>query len=185
MQRHSVCSHSSVLSIILDGEMLVWDPVTERHLPFGSLKTAALDKDKSKKELRPRPCCQYLSGFYRCQLFDSRLVKIFDVLLINGQSLINKTVVARKKNMRAYVSEVQGRMEYVTEFEGMTAKDVRMRMDEIMENRSVQQPFVKSHSTDEPCRGEGLILKHPKGAYTLNGRNIDFVKVSYASWVQE
>lgn len=31
-----------MFSIILDGEMLVWDPVTERLLPFGSLKTAAL-----------------------------------------------------------------------------------------------------------------------------------------------
>lgn len=31
-------------SIILDGEMLVWDPVTERNLPFGTLKTAALGK---------------------------------------------------------------------------------------------------------------------------------------------
>ena len=29
-------------SIILDGEMLVWDPVSERNLPFGTLKTAAL-----------------------------------------------------------------------------------------------------------------------------------------------
>jgi len=32
----------SSTSIILDGEMLVWDPVTERNLPFGTLKTAAL-----------------------------------------------------------------------------------------------------------------------------------------------
>ena len=31
-------------SIILDGEMLVWDPVSERNLPFGTLKTAALGK---------------------------------------------------------------------------------------------------------------------------------------------
>lgn len=28
--------------IILDGEMLVWDPVAGRNLPFGTLKTAAL-----------------------------------------------------------------------------------------------------------------------------------------------
>lgn len=28
--------------IILDGEMLVWDPASERYLPFGTLKTAAL-----------------------------------------------------------------------------------------------------------------------------------------------
>ena len=31
-----------VCRIILDGEMLVWDPVSERNLPFGTLKTAAL-----------------------------------------------------------------------------------------------------------------------------------------------
>ena len=30
--------------IILDGEMLVYDPVTDRNLPFGTLKTAALGK---------------------------------------------------------------------------------------------------------------------------------------------
>ncbi len=29
-------------SVILDGEMLVWDPVSERNLPFGTLKSAAL-----------------------------------------------------------------------------------------------------------------------------------------------
>jgi DNA ligase-4 len=28
--------------IILDGEMLVWDPISEKNLPFGTLKTAAL-----------------------------------------------------------------------------------------------------------------------------------------------
>jgi len=33
-----------LFSIILDGEMLVWDPVSERNLPFGTLKTAALGK---------------------------------------------------------------------------------------------------------------------------------------------
>jgi len=60
-----------LLSIILDGEMLVWDPVSGRNLPFGNLKTAALgaslsrgmvnngspSSDKSKKEFNPRPCC--------------------------------------------------------------------------------------------------------------------------------
>ena len=28
--------------MILDGEMLVWDPISGRNLPFGALKTAAL-----------------------------------------------------------------------------------------------------------------------------------------------
>lgn len=32
----------SWISIILDGEMMVWDPVVERYLAFGTLKSAAL-----------------------------------------------------------------------------------------------------------------------------------------------
>ena len=38
----SFLEDEQLLSIILDGEMLVWDPVSGRNLPFGNLKTAAL-----------------------------------------------------------------------------------------------------------------------------------------------
>ncbi|KAI0366989.1 DNA ligase 4 [Pilatotrama ljubarskyi] len=127
--------------IILDGEMLVWDPVSERNLPFGTLKTAAIDK--SKKEFNPRPC-----------------FKVFDLLYLNGMSLLHKSLKFRKRNLRSCLQEVQGRIEFVTEFEGRTAKDVRRRMDDIMANR-----------------GEGLILKHPDSEYVLNGRNKDWIKV--------
>lgn len=39
-----------VPSIILDGEMLVWDPVSGRNLPFGTLKTAALGSFSSTRK---------------------------------------------------------------------------------------------------------------------------------------
>ncbi|KAI9457174.1 ATP dependent DNA ligase domain-containing protein [Boletus coccyginus] len=132
---------SRVEEIILDGEMLVWDPVSERNLPFGTLKTAALDK--SKVEHRPRPC-----------------FKVFDLLYLNGMSLHKKSLKFRKRNLRACIQPVPGRLEFITEFEGRTPKDVRQKMDEIME-----------------ARGEGLILKHPDSEYTLNGRNKDWIKV--------
>jgi ATP-dependent DNA ligase len=45
---------NAFFSIILDGEMLVWDPVSERNLPFGTLKTAALGKPgRLQTTLRP------------------------------------------------------------------------------------------------------------------------------------
>lgn len=71
---------TTVISIILDGEMLVWDPVSERNLPFGTLKTAALGTfqscrrletinkllaDRSKKEHNPRPCCELVTLLLR------------------------------------------------------------------------------------------------------------------------
>ncbi|TDL23778.1 DNA ligase 4 [Rickenella mellea] len=130
-----------VEDIILDGEMLVWDPVSERNLPFGTLKTAALDK--AKKELSPRPC-----------------FKVFDLLYLNGMCLAKKSVRFRKKNLRACVKEVKGRIEFITEFDGKTADDVRKRMEDVVEDR-----------------GEGLIIKHPNSEYVLNGRNQDWIKI--------
>ncbi|KIK09022.1 hypothetical protein K443DRAFT_672060 [Laccaria amethystina LaAM-08-1] len=127
--------------IILDGEMLVWDPVSERNLPFGTLKTAALDK--SKKEHNPRPC-----------------FKVFDLLYLNGQSILHKSTAFRKKNMRNCLKEITGRIEYAVDYKGTTAKDIRKRMDEVMANR-----------------GEGLVIKHPLSKYVLNGRNMDWIKV--------
>ncbi|KAF8216400.1 DNA ligase 4 [Mycena galopus ATCC 62051] len=132
---------SRVEDIILDGEMLVWDPVSERNLPFGTLKTAALDK--SKKEHNPRPC-----------------FKVFDLLYLNGQSLIEKATKYRKNTMRKYLTEIKGRIEFAVQFTGKTAQDVRMKMDEVME-----------------ARGEGLVIKHPLSQYVLNGRNMDWIKV--------
>ncbi|KIK60460.1 hypothetical protein GYMLUDRAFT_73906 [Collybiopsis luxurians FD-317 M1] len=128
-------------SIILDGEMLVWDPISERNLPFGTLKTAALDK--SKKENNPRPC-----------------FKIFDMLYLNGQSLLDKSTSFRKKNLRNCLREEKGRIEFAIEYKGKTGKDVRTRMEQVMESK-----------------GEGLVIKHPKARYILNGRNSDWIKV--------
>ncbi|KAF9052350.1 DNA ligase 4 [Hymenopellis radicata] len=127
--------------IILDGEMLVWDPVSQRNLPFGTLKTAA--GDKTKKANMPRPC-----------------FKVFDLLYLNGNSLLDKSTSYRKKNMRACLKEIPGRIEFAIEFKGSTAADVRQKMDEVMASR-----------------GEGLVIKHPLSKYVLNGRNKDWIKV--------
>ncbi|KAF9462872.1 DNA ligase 4 [Collybia nuda] len=132
---------SRIDNIILDGEMLVWDPVSERNLPFGTLKTAALDR--SKKEHNPRPC-----------------FKVFDLIYLNGQSLLHRSTSFRKRNMRHCLSEIKGRIEFAAEFKGKTAKDIRQRMDDVMADR-----------------GEGLVIKHPLSKYILNGRNMDWIKV--------
>lgn len=87
-------------------------------------------------------------------------VKVFDLLYLNGMSLHKKSLKFRKRNLRACIKEIPGRMEFVTEFEGKTAKDIRNKMDEIM-----------------ATRGEGLILKHLGSEYILNGRNKDWIKV--------
>jgi DNA ligase 4 len=63
--------------------------------------------------------------------------------------------------MRACIKEIPGRVEYAVEFKGRTGKDIRDRMEAIMNDR-----------------GEGLVIKHPNAKYVLNGRNMDWIKVS-------
>lgn len=62
--------------------------------------------------------------------------------------------------MKHCVKEITGRIEYVTEYRGKTAQDIRDKMDKVME-----------------ARGEGLVIKHPLSKYVLNGRNSDWIKV--------
>jgi DNA ligase-4 len=64
--------------------------------------------------------------------------------------------------MRQYVKEIQGRIEFTTEFKAKSAKDVRQRMDQVMADR-----------------GEGLVMKAPDSAYVLNGRTNDWIKVCF------
>jgi len=87
-------------------------------------------------------------------------VKVFDLLYLNGQSLIHRSTIFRKNNLRQCLKEVQGRIEFTADYKEKTAKDIRERMDEIM-----------------AARGEGLVIKHPKSKYVLNGRNLDWIKV--------
>src|SRR5260370_19039572 len=105
-------------------------------------------------------------------------VEVFDLLYLNGQPLLNKSTKFRKRNLKACIKGIQGRIELVTEFEARTAMDVRKRMEDIM-----------------AARGEGLVMKHPDAGYILNGRNRDWIKVClrfrlrdrtmYSAWSQE
>jgi len=63
--------------------------------------------------------------------------------------------------MKAYVREIKGRIEHVSQSTGKDAKAIRNKMQEIMDDR-----------------GEGLVIKHPMSKYVLNGRNKDWIKVA-------
>lgn len=93
---------------------------------------------------------------------DERPVKVFDILYLNGESLLGISVKGRKALLGEYLKEVKGRIEFGIQWKGTTAKDIRERMDEIMVSR-----------------GEGLVIKHPKSKYELNGRTSAWIKVCF------
>ena len=82
-------------NIILDGEMITWDPTEDAMVPFGSLKTAAKiqqDNPFSKEGWRP-------------------LYRVFDILLLNDQDLTVWTLRDRRRALDEVVNNVPMRLE--------------------------------------------------------------------------
>lgn len=44
--------------VILDGEMLVWEPHMQKYMAFGNLKSFAKNKVDDVSDFDPRPCCK-------------------------------------------------------------------------------------------------------------------------------
>jgi len=84
-----------VKNIILDGEMITWDPSLGKMMPFGTLKTAALSEQRNPfQETGTRP-----------------LFRAFDCLHLNGEDLTKYTLKDRRKALEGAVKDVHQRIE--------------------------------------------------------------------------
>ncbi|KAM7184329.1 hypothetical protein V8F33_013053 [Rhypophila sp. PSN 637] len=83
-----------VRNLILDGEMITWDPEVDKIVPFGTLKTAALDQQKNPFQNGPRP-----------------LYKAFDILMLNGRELTRYPLRERHQALERVVKGVHRRLE--------------------------------------------------------------------------
>ncbi|KAG7290745.1 DNA ligase 4 [Staphylotrichum longicolle] len=85
---------SGVRNLILDGEMITWDPEVDKMVPFGTLKTAALEQQKNPFQTGPRP-----------------LYRVFDILLLNDKSLTEYTLADRHRALERAVKGEPRRLE--------------------------------------------------------------------------
>ncbi|KAI2470520.1 ATP-dependent DNA ligase [Annulohypoxylon bovei var. microspora] len=96
-----------VRNIILDGEMVVWDPELDKVLKFGTLKTAALAEQKNPhNDNAPRP-----------------VLRVFDILYLNDQPLTQYTLRDRRKALEKAVQGVSYRLE-VHKYDTATSAEV-------------------------------------------------------------
>ena len=137
-------------SVILDGEMLVWDPTLEKYLAFGTLKTAALGMDdleietlaehpeRSGDENAPRPCCKSANPAWSGAAHPA--VKLFDILYLNDHVLTGKRVSERKRLLKSgkvfkELDDYKGRLEFAEEKTGKSGKDIRDMLERILETK--------------------------------------------------
>jgi DNA ligase 4 len=84
-----------VRNIILDGEMITWDPETNKMVAFGTLKTAAISAQRNPFQgtgIRP-------------------LFRVFDCLYLNDKNLTKYVLRDRRKALERAVKNVPQRIE--------------------------------------------------------------------------
>ncbi|KAK4699162.1 DNA ligase 4, partial [Phenoliferia sp. Uapishka_3] len=109
-----------VEEIVLDGEMLAWDPVVGKHIAFGTLKTFAQKTSFDSTDSRP------------CFI-------VFDIvhLKMRGhvQKLISQPTYARKKLLKRVVAPRKGVLELAEVHKASTAQDISAFLKHILETR--------------------------------------------------
>lgn len=111
--------NDDVRNIILDGEMITWDPVIDKIVPFGSLKTAALNEKRDMYSAGDRP-------FFR----------VFDCLYLNDQVLTRYTLRDRRRALACSVNNIKRRLEIHGYTEGTTAQNIETELSKVVAEAS-------------------------------------------------
>ncbi|OQD81483.1 hypothetical protein PENANT_c027G05932 [Penicillium antarcticum] len=108
-----------VQSIILDGEMITWNPEQDAIVPFGTLKTAALAEQRNPFSNGPRP-----------------VFRIFDILHLNGRDLTKYTLRDRRNALQKTVRSVHRRFEIHPYQEATTTAEIETALRTVVAEAS-------------------------------------------------
>ncbi|CRG83984.1 DNA ligase 4 [Talaromyces islandicus] len=106
-------------SIILDGEMVTWDPEQDAPVPFGTLKTAALAEQRDPNSNGPRP-----------------LFRVFDILYLNDRELTRYTLRDRRRALEKAIQPVHRRFEIHSYQEATKAAEIEPILRKVVEEAS-------------------------------------------------
>ena len=106
-------------NIILDGEMITWDPEQDAPLPFGTLKTAALSEQRNPFANGQRP-----------------LLRVFDILFLNDQPLTRYTLRDRRRALERSVVPIHRRFEIHDHQEATKVEEIEPRLREVVAQAS-------------------------------------------------
>jgi len=106
-------------NIILDGEMITWDPEQDAPAPFGTLKSAALSEQRNPFANGLRP-----------------LFRIFDILYLNDQPLTRYTLRDRRRALERSVVPIYRRFEIHEFKEATKAEEIEPLLREVVAQAS-------------------------------------------------
>lgn len=152
--------NDGVLSCILDGEMIAWDPLMEKMLAFGTLKSAAINMQKNPDD----------------QQLSRPLFRVFDCLHLNGKDLTNQRLIDRRSALeKIIIKKVTGRFEIHSCKYTKSPADIEPMLREIVANSSEGLVIKNPHSSYKLSERNSAWIKVKPEYMTEFGENLDCV----------
>ncbi|XP_063897462.1 DNA ligase 1 [Helicoverpa armigera] len=152
----------SVWSCVLDCEAVAFDTDTKQILPFQVLSTRKR-KDASEADIKVQVC-----------------VFVFDLLFLNGQSLVHQPLQQRRDALREHFNQVEGQWQFATSRDCSSIEEVQQFMEEAVRG-SCEGLMVKAlrgpHSRYDIARRSHNWLKLKKDYLDGVGDTVDAVVI--------
>ncbi|CCC12242.1 hypothetical protein SMACR_05315 [Sordaria macrospora] len=147
-------------SFVLDCESVAWDTVEKKVLPFQQLMTRK-KKDVKLEDVKVKVC-----------------VFAFDLLYLNGQAVVEKSLRERRELLRSAFKPVEGEFSFATSMDGQELDEIQMFLDESVK-ASCEGLMVKmldgAESGYEPSKRSRNWLKIKKDYLAGIGDSLDLV----------
>ena len=108
-----------VKNIILDGEMITWDPEQDAISPFGTLKTAAISEQRNPYANGLRP-----------------LFRVFDCLYLNDKAITGYSLRDRHRALEASIKSIHRRLEIHSYLEASTTAQIELSLRQVVAESS-------------------------------------------------
>ncbi|ORY95305.1 ATP dependent DNA ligase domain-domain-containing protein [Syncephalastrum racemosum] len=133
-------------TLILDGEMVSYDPKLDAYLPFGTLKTSAKDEPLDMDPYRARSC-----------------FIVFDIVYCNGRPLLEYALKDRLRVLNSVVTEKRGHLNILRRQEKSTHDDILEALEKAIANREEGLVIKNPGSVYEPgARNKSWLKMKPE-----------------------
>uniref|UniRef100_A0A336MB82 DNA ligase n=1 Tax=Culicoides sonorensis TaxID=179676 RepID=A0A336MB82_CULSO len=161
ISRINKVKHSVVKSCILDCEVVAWDKKTQNILPFQVLTTRKR-KDVIEADIQIEVC-----------------VYMFDILYLNGKSLIKEPFLERRRLLYENFIEVEGEWKFATKLDSNDIEVVQLFLDEAVKGNceGLMVKTLKNQATYEIAKRSKNWLKLKKDYLSNIGDSLDLVVI--------